>query len=248
MIKIQKPIAPKILIDKQAIWTKALVDAVALHGGYDKIPETEKKSLLVHYKHKDIQKLLFDCNHHKCAFCECKPGESSNIEVEHFEPKSIYPNLAFEWDNMLPSCRKCNEVKLDHDTRNSPIINPAKEDPEMLLTYSFLRMIPLQGSGQEEKAYNTITVCNLNSNRLYTVRSDLLKSITEYMDELKLKFEWIEEADTEQKRKYRITKLSNSIETIDSMLNADKAFSAYCKWLITTFPEYQKAKQIIASR
>ena len=109
-------------------------------------------------------------------------------------------------------------------------------------------MIPLQGSGQEEKAYNTITVCNLNSNRLYTVRSDLLKSITEYMDELKLKFEWIEEADTEQKRKYRITKLSNSIETIDSMLNADKAFSAYCKWLITTFPEYQKAKQIIASR
>lgn len=248
MIKIQKPSAPQVLIANQATWTKALLDTVALYGGYDKIPEAQKKSLLSHYKHKDIQELLFSCNHYKCAFCECKPGESSNIEIEHFEPKSIYPNLAFEWDNMLPSCRKCNEVKSDYDTRTSPIINPAKEDPETLLTYNFLRMIPLQGSGQEEKADNTITVCNLNSDRLYTVRSELQKSITEYMDELKSKFEWIEEADTLQKRRYRITKLSNSIEIIDSMLKADQAFSAYCKWLVNNFPEYQEAKRIIASR
>ena len=248
MIKIQKPSAPQVIIDNQATWTKALLNAVASYGGYDKIPEAEKKSLLSHYKHKDIQKLLFACNHHKCAFCECKPGESSNIEVEHFEPKSIYPELAFEWENLLPSCRKCNEAKLDHDTRKSPIINPTKEDPETLLTYDFLRIIPLQGSGKEEKADNTITVCNLNCDRLYDARSDLLKSVTEDMDELKTKFEWIEEADTPQKRKYRITKLSNSIEIIDSMLKADNTYSAYCKCLVTKFPEYQKAKKIIASR
>ncbi|MBQ7291289.1 MAG: TIGR02646 family protein [Clostridia bacterium] len=248
MTKFEKPDAPQVLSDNQAIWTKALLDAVALYGSYKKIPEAEKKSLLSHYKHKDIQELLFACNHHKCAFCECKPGETSNIEVEHFEPKSIYPDLAFEWDNLLPSCRKCNEAKSDHDTRTSPIINPAKEDPEMLLTYDSLRIVPLQGSGQEKKADNTITVCNLNCNRLYNARAELLISVTEYMDELKNKFEWIEEADTQQKRRVRITKLSNSIEIIDSMLRTDQPFSAYCKWLVTTFPEYQEAKKIIASR
>ena len=54
MIKIQKPSAPQVIIDNQATWTKALLNAVASYGGYDKIPEAEKKSLLSHYKHKDI--------------------------------------------------------------------------------------------------------------------------------------------------------------------------------------------------
>lgn len=248
MIKIQKSNAPQVLLDNQNAWTEHLLNAIKTYDGYSNIPDAEKKSLLAHYKHKDIQKLLFESSHYKCAFCECKPGESSNIEVEHFEPKSIYPELAFEWDNLLPSCRKCNEAKLDFDTRVSPIINPAAEDPEALLTYFFLRIIPLQGSGKEIKAQNTIDVCNLNCERLYDARSALMKTMMEYIDDLKSKFEWIDEADTEQKRQYRITKLSNSIDIIDSMIKEDKAYSGFWKWLISQFPEYQRAKYIIANR
>ena len=248
MIKIQKPNAPQILVDNQDTWTNCLLSAVAFYGGYSKIPEAEKKSLLAHYKHKDIQEALFESSHHKCAFCECKPGESSNIEVEHFEPKSLYPELAFDWNNLLPSWRKCNEAKLDFDTRVSPIINPAVEDPETLLTYFFLRVTPLPGSGEEAKAQNTIDVCNLNCERLYDARSTLMKTMMEYIDDLKTKFEWIEEADTQQKRRYRITKLSNSIDIIDAMLKEDNAYSGFWKWLVAQFPEYQEAKRIIASR
>ena len=173
---------------------------------------------------------------------------SMHIEVEHFEPKSLYPNLAFEWDNFLPACRICNEEKSDSDTRTNPIINPAIEDPEQLLTYSFLRIKPLAGSGQEQKAQQTIDVCNLNCERLYNARSALMKSITEYIDELKDKINWISEADTNQKRKVRITKLKNSIAVIDSLITADSAFSGYAKWFIQQCPEYQEAKQIVASR
>lgn len=248
MIKIQKPTAPQVLLDNKAIWTQNLLDAVNTYGGYSKIPESEKKSLLSHYRHKDIQTALFASSHHKCAFCECKPGEGGHIEVEHFEPKSLYPDLAFEWDNFLPSCRKCNEEKADFDTRTSPIINPAIEDPEQLLTYSFLRIKPLKGSGQEQKAQQTIDVCNLNCERLYNARSALMKSITEYIDELKDKISWISEADTAQKRKVRITKLKNSLATIDSLTTAENTFSGYAKWFIQQCPEYQEAKQIVASR
>lgn len=247
VIKIQKPAAPQILMDNQAVWTQNLLDAINAYGGYSKIPESEKSSLLSHYRHKDIQDALFASSHQKCAFCECKPGESGHIEVEHFGPKSLYPALAFEWDNFLPSCRKCNEAKLDFDTRNSPIINPAIEDPEQLLTYAFLRIKPRTGSGQESKAQLTIDVCNLNCERLYKARSALMKSITEYIDDLSDKIEWISEADTEQKRKIRVTKLKNSIAVIDSLTTAESSFSGYAKWFIQQCPEYHEAKRIASS-
>ena len=248
MIKIQKPTAPQVLLDNKATWTQNLLDAINTYGGYNKIPESEKNSLLSHYRHKDIQTALFASSHYKCAFCECIPGESSHIEVEHFEPKSLYPDLAFEWDNLLPSCRICNEEKADADTRTNPIINPAIEDPEQFLTYSFLRIKPLAGSGQEQKAQQTIEVCNLSCERLYSARSALMKSLTEYIDELKDKINLVSEADADQKRKVRITKLKNSLAVIDSLTTAESAFSGYTKWFIQECPEYQEAKRIAASR
>ena len=248
MIKIQKPAAPQVLVDNKTTWTQNLLDAIATYGDYNKIPESEKSRLLSNYRHKSIQNALFTSSHHKCAFCECKPGESSHIEVEHFEPKSLYPALAFEWDNLLPSCRKCNETKSDFDTHTNPIINPAIENPEELLTYTFLRIKPLAGSGQEHKAQQTIDVCNLNCERLYKARSALMKSITEYLDELKDKINWIFEADTDQKKKVRITKLRNSLDIIDSLANPESAFSGYAKWFLQQCPEYLEAKRIVESR
>lgn len=248
MIKIQKPAAPQILVDNQAVWTKNLLDAINTYGGYSKIPEVEKSSLLSHYRHKDIQDALFASSHQKCAFCECEPGESGHIEVEHFEPKSLYPALAFEWDNFLPACRKCNEAKLDFDTYVNPIINPAVEDPEQLLTYDYLRIKPRAGSGEESKAQLTIDVCNLNCGRLYKARSALMRSITEYIDGLPDKIDWILEADTEQKRKIRITKLKNSLDIIDSLMSEESTFSGFAKWFIQQFSEYHEAKRIVSTR
>lgn len=75
-----------------------------------------------------------------------------------------------------------------------------------------------------------------------------MKSITEYMDDLKDKINWISEADTDQKRKYRITKLKNSLSVIDSLTTAESAYSGYAKWFIEQCPEYQEAKRIADNR
>jgi len=245
MIKIKKQGPPQILIDNQTVWTKALNDAISSYGSYDKVPTEVKNSLLSHYRHKDIQKELFVSSFYKCAFCECKPGESGNIEVEHFAPKSIYPDLAFDWDNLLPSCRKCNEAKSDFDTISYPIINPAKDDPETLLTYNFLRICPINGTSNEKLAENTIEICNLNCSRLYEARASLLKSLTEYSDELKEKITCINEADTTQKRKIRITKLRNSLEKIDQILVNSSVYSGYCRWYVSQSKEYTEAKKLV---
>ena len=63
MIKIQKPTAPQVLLDNKATWTQNLLDAINTYGGYNKIPESEKNSLLSHYRHKDIQTALFASSH-----------------------------------------------------------------------------------------------------------------------------------------------------------------------------------------
>lgn len=248
MIKINKKSPPDILTNNQTEWTNSLLDAIKTYGSYSAIPDKVKDSLLVHYRHKDIQNALSESSHGKCAFCECKPGESGNIEVEHFQPKSLYPSLAFSWDNLLPACRKCNEAKLNQDTLAFPIINPAVEDPETLLTYKFIEICPIVGSADETKAQNTIDVCNLNCTRLFSARSNLMISLTEYINELREKIDLIDEADTPPKKSVRITKLSNSLEKIDKLLNADSIYSGFCRWFIGQYPEYQKAKQIVINR
>jgi uncharacterized protein (TIGR02646 family) len=67
----------------------------------------------------------------KCCYSEIRLGEESNyMEVEHFFPKKLYPDKVMQWGNLLPSCKKCNTTKGNHDTRNEPIVNPFIDNPK----------------------------------------------------------------------------------------------------------------------
>ena len=44
-----------------------------------------------------------------CAYCE----ETTKGEVDHFRPKSKYPDLVYTWSNWLLACHECNHAKLD---------------------------------------------------------------------------------------------------------------------------------------
>lgn len=246
MIKINKCQTPKILVDNQAVWTKSLIDAVNSYGGYSHIPKSEKESLLSHYRHKDIQEALSKSSFCKCAFCESKVDVSGYMEVEHLAPKSIYPQLAFNWDNLLPACRKCNASKSAYDTVTEPIIDPSKLDPEMFLTYDCLPICPKENPSGTELAQRTIEECDLNRTSLYEARASLLKALTEYMDELKDKMDEIREADTPRKQKIRLTKLRNSIEKVEMMLNDDRLYAGYCRWFVGKSREYKEAKKMLS--
>ena len=155
----------------------------------------------MHYRHESIKEKLFASSFSKCAFCESKPAESGNIEVEHFKPKSLYPDLAFYWNNFLPVCRKCNDSKGDHDTGSEPIVNPSVDDPEKIFTYCFLNIVPV--SETDVVAEKTIEVCDLNSERLYDARSRLLHSLCSYEHQAK---EWIKEIDSADTQRKKSTK------------------------------------------
>lgn len=57
---------------------------------------------------------------HICAYCErqCEPQAAASNpqnreEIEHFRPRSRFPELSFEWLNLIYSCHRCNRAKDD---------------------------------------------------------------------------------------------------------------------------------------
>ena len=55
-----------------------------------------------------------------CAYCEqpchwpTRTSNSRNEEtIDHFRPRSRFPNLQFDWLNLIYACRRCNQSKDD---------------------------------------------------------------------------------------------------------------------------------------
>ena len=249
MIKINKPPSPQILANNHTTWTQNLLSAITNCNGYRNIPKNEKAALLRHYKHPDIQDALFNCSHRKCAYCECKPEETGNLEVEHFAPKSLYPASTFDWNNLLPACRRCNDAKRDHDTIREPLVNPSIVDPQTYFTFNDLRIVPQSNLTDVNKAIatRTIDVCRLNSSRLYQKRSELLVDITNYLDSLQRFINDLDLPLNSRARHNKLMDLQNSLDTIDTLISDDKLLSAYCKHHILNAPEYNQAKALLST-
>lgn len=61
------------------------------------------------WNHPQIKAPLLASSHEKCAFCECSiSDESKYMEVEHFKYKNLYKDHVADWNNLLPSCKRCN--------------------------------------------------------------------------------------------------------------------------------------------
>jgi len=123
MIQINKQEQPEILQEKKEQWTKELLELLR-----EKKPIPEK--LKNKYRHPDIKKALRESSFDKCVYCESKVTAISFGDVEHIKPKSKYPDLTFDWDNLAFVCAKCNNEKSDNYDEELPFINPYRENPE----------------------------------------------------------------------------------------------------------------------
>ncbi|NOI85078.1 HNH endonuclease [Vibrio sp. 99K-1] len=244
MIKLVRGIKPDILNAHHDTWQVALDAAIQKYGSYKNIPKKEKDSLLSHYRHQDIKDILFATSKLKCAFCECKPTEGGNIEVEHFKPKSIYPEFAFEWLNFLPSCNKCNNSKLNHDTGKLPIVNPYETDPEDVFYYEDIRIRPVDGN---KLGNTTIEVCGLNTVRLMTPRGQLLASLHEFAYSMEEALNDYHSCSTELTKMNRLRKISSSIDSIEELTKSSSKYSAYCSHYLRNCQSYIDAKKLIRS-
>ncbi|PSU88919.1 TIGR02646 family protein [Photobacterium kishitanii] len=244
MIKLEREAEPQIMISNKAQWQKDLQDAIAVYGKYKDIPKIEKKKLTSFYRNDAVREGLIKSSEGKCAFCECIPSEGGNIEIEHFKPKSEYPELTFEWDNFLPSCRKCNGSKGTHDTVLEPIINPYDTDPNNVFHFVDIE-IKASNTDMKQIAEKTIEVCGLNTLRLWKPRAEILLSLRIFTKAIEEAIEELTDADTQRKKEIRINKLREAIDTIEMLTNSSEKYSSFCSDFLRRSEVYLNAKSLV---
>jgi uncharacterized protein (TIGR02646 family) len=240
MIKLIKGDEPEYLSLRAATWLSALNDAIANYGQYNAIPEKEKESLIAHYRHESVKSVLFPTSYQKCAFCECIPDDGGNfVQVEHFYPKSQYPQFCFTWDNFLPCCGKCNLAKGSLDTLNTPIINPYKDEPS---EHIYILLLRVKSKPDSVIGQNSIKELNLNSNRLIKARRNLLAEIEIIFEKIASKIDEVDNASTPRRKENRLFELSEFIDELDELMHPSHAYSFFCREIILSEPEYMQAK------
>jgi uncharacterized protein (TIGR02646 family) len=102
-----------------------------------------------------IKKALLEMSNYKCAYSEVKLQEEGKyMEVEHFLPKSIYPDKVVEWNNLLPASKFCNGKKGD---RTHKVIHPIKDNPK-----HHLYMVDNVLYGKTQEGRNSVIILGLN--------------------------------------------------------------------------------------
>lgn len=245
MIKLNRPTKPTLLQEKEEEWKKTLLEAIEKYGSYKKIPSTEKSNLIKHYKEDEIRIPLFKSTNNKCSFCECYPAEGGDVQVEHFNPKSLYPEETFAWENLMPICLKCNRKKSNHDTKLESLINPYLEDPEDFLDFDSLRIVAKTDSLDRKKSRRSIDTYNLNRVPLYTPRAILLVSLHEYENILDKHLDKVEELKQKAKILEEIEELEDSLYKIENLQKNTSKYSFFVKNYLQKSKSYRETTLIL---
>lgn len=118
------------------------------------------------WKRQDVVAALEQETFGKCAYCESRVTAVAWTHVEHIRPKSKFPHLVVDWDNLTLACPRCNIYKSDYFDPELPLLNPYVDDVEHRLVFAFGVIRPLPGDASSEATVDLL--------RLY-LRVDLVE-------------------------------------------------------------------------
>lgn len=147
MHKVERNEAPAGLIKKNLEF-KDIYKNIDVGDEWTKFTKTKLKEETV----EQLKKMYKGC----CAYCEGKYESTSYPHIDHFKPKSLYPELTFEYNNMNISCEKCNKAK--SNKFDFKLINPSEDNPDEHIRFKKLLATPL-----DERGKFTIELLKLNS-------------------------------------------------------------------------------------
>lgn len=103
--------------------------------------------------------------HGNCGYCETQ----CRGEVDHFRPKSRFPELVYDWSNWIFSCHDCNHAKLDNWPGRGyvdPSARSRSARPDRFFDFDIGTGMIMPKSnlsaGRHRKAINTIQYFKLN--------------------------------------------------------------------------------------
>lgn len=222
MIKLKKSPKPDYLVKNETRLTKDYKSDLE-----EKETNKAKKVRSVWNK-EPIKKTLLVDSYAKCAYCESRVSiRSSYMEVEHFYPKDAYPEKVVDWDNLLPSCKKCNILKGEHANRNGKeIINPFDDDPSEHLLFRYNKFHPNNGSVLGER---TREVLDLDGDHRREGRAELVIYTENLLSSL-----------IALKDSY---KLRNKIIAILKVIQPSEEYSAILATVVHMSPDYNRVRQ-----
>jgi len=162
---------------------------------------------------KALREALSRLTYGKCAFCESTLGVTTGLEIEHYVSKTIEPDRAFEWTNLLPACHECNVAKGARD-HQSLLLKPDSEDPA---SYFWLNVAsgdlephPRLDEGKKRRAEETIRLLNLRRGPLCVKRFNTMQDALTWLAQVQagltppLRRKWNDFADPHTEYKFVI--------------------------------------------
>lgn len=168
--RLPEPERLKNLKDK---WQKELLDQILIHQVYSRVSDNYKNKYNQEYVKDTLKSMYNNC----CCYCESSLGVTSFAHIEHLKPKSIFPELSFEWDNLHLCCEICNINKSGSWDYNNPILNPSKENIEQFIFLDLLDGFYKPIDSTNLRAINTITHTKINRPELITKRCHLINYV-----------------------------------------------------------------------
>ena len=175
MRRVTRSASPAILATNAPAWTaELLLELTNANTPREKSKVLRHDKVRARYGHDEVRSQLDDMYSGYCAYCESLISAASDEHVEHHKPKTAFPQLAYEWDNLHLACIKCNRSKGDKWDATVLFVDPSMEDPELLIGFNGPVAI---GKDQGQRGFVSIDFVKLNRQPLITARG---KAILNY--------------------------------------------------------------------
>lgn len=181
------------------------------------------------WKKSYIESALLKMTNNKCAYSEqLLNRESAYMEIDHFKCKELYPNDVVVWGNLLPSCKKCNSTKGDHDVMAIPIVNPLIDYPKDSLYVKGFRYYSKNIKGQ-----TTIDVLALNDRIHFAMpRAEVALKVADSLEE---QFDSLKQATNTVQIRRAISKIKSLLLNCGPKYEYSAVVSTY---ILFEFPLY----------
>ncbi len=124
-----------------------------------------------------------------CWYCErqCQAVGGWAPTVDHFRPRSLFPELSYSWPNWIFSCRRCNEENKGDNWAGYGYVDPSAIDaadrPDQYFEYDLEsgRIIPKSdiSDTDQQRAWDTIDDLGLCKTDLVNPRFDSIRRFSE---------------------------------------------------------------------
>jgi uncharacterized protein (TIGR02646 family) len=170
MHKVERNKAPVKLIKKDKEWESLLEKDSTLKPDWTGF----SRSTLKNETMAALEVMYKGC----CCYCESKIKSTSYPEIEHFKPKSKYPEECFDYSNLHYCCKRCNVAKSSN--YNEILVSPSTNNPEDYIRYVGEIATSIDNN---ERGNETIKTLKLND------RTDLKEERIRYLKEFSRNYE-----------------------------------------------------------